>query len=140
MNSSIDAANKSVNNINKITYVSKTFYSPKNYLEPTKSVSGHISSSINNNVINSTTTNGTIWNSSKVLLTKDNPKDKAYLFKSQKYIRDFKGTSMSMMGGNDSSILVKKEEQKWGTWLWNWMPNFESENQIFSIYSKNLGL
>ena len=138
MNSSIDAANKSVNNINKITYVSKTFYSPKNYLEPTKSVSGHISSSINNNVINNTTTNGTIWNSSKVLLTKDVPKDKAYLFKSQKYIRDFKGTSM--MGGNDSSILVKKEEQKWGTWLWNWMPNFESEDQIFSIYSKNLGL
>lgn len=32
MNSSIEAANKSASNINKITYVSKTFYSPKNYI------------------------------------------------------------------------------------------------------------
>ena len=31
LNSSIEA-NKSLNNINKVTYVSKNFYSPKNYL------------------------------------------------------------------------------------------------------------
>mgnify|MGYP007076209182 CR=1 FL=1 len=54
--------------------------------------------------------NGSAWNSSKALLNKDTVKDKAYLFKSQKYIRDFKGTSII---GNDSSIIVKKEEQKW---------------------------
>lgn len=54
--------------------------------------------------------NGSVWNSSKALLNKDTVKDKAYLFKSQKYIRDFKGTSII---GNDSSIIIKKEEQKW---------------------------
>lgn len=53
-----------------------------------------------------------MWNSSKALLTKDVAKDKATLFKSQKYIRDFKGASSSILN-NDSSILVKKEEPKW---------------------------
>jgi hypothetical protein len=51
-----------------------------------------------------------MWNSSKALLTKDTAKDKATLFKSQKYIRDFKGTSSIL--NNDSSILAKKEESK----------------------------
>lgn len=72
-------------------------------------MSGHVNSSLGNNGISSTMANGSVWNSSKALLNKDTVKDKAYLFKSQKYIRDFKGTSII---GNDSSIIIKKEEQK----------------------------
>jgi hypothetical protein len=38
-------------------------------------------------------------------------KDKAYLFKSQKYIKDFRSTSV-LGGDNNSSLIVKKEERK----------------------------
>lgn len=88
-------SNKSFTNLNRPTYVSKTFYSPKNHMEPTKSSSNHgIGSSSGNNIWGSS-------NSSKAFLNKE-VKDKTYLFKSQKYIRDFKG--------NDTSILGKREE------------------------------
>ena len=108
MNSSIEASKSLTNNINKMTYVSKNFYSPKNYLEPSKSVSGQVTTTkANSSSINNTNTSASIWNSSKFLLTKD-AKDKATLFKSQKYIRDFKGGSI-LNGSNDSSLLVKKE-------------------------------
>ena len=93
-----------------MTYVSKTFYSPKNYMENTKSMSGHMATTTTSNPLNNANTSASIWNSSKALLNKDG-KDKAYLFKSQKYIRDFKGNSI-VTGNNDSSIIVKKEEQK----------------------------
>ncbi len=99
MNTSIEA-NKSLNQINKVTYVSKNFYSPKNYLDPTKPVSAHLATTSVHNGASS------IWNSSKVLLG-NNTKEKAALFKSQKYIRDFKGNSI-LSSGNDSSIVVKK--------------------------------
>lgn len=87
-------ANKSfnANTVNRPTYVTKTFYSPKNHHQATKSSS--------NIGINSGTN---VWgssNSSKAFLNKE-VKDKTYLFKSQKYIRDFKG---------ETSILGKREE------------------------------
>jgi hypothetical protein len=97
-------------NINKVTYVSKNFYSPKNYLEPSKSISGHVTTTANSSSINNANPSTTTWNSSKVLLSKDN-KDKATLFKSQKYIRDFKVGSI-LNGANDSSLMAKKEEPK----------------------------
>ena len=74
-------------------------------------MSGHAISSSANNVPSSHGSSTATWNSSKVLLNKET-KDKTYLFKSQKYIRDFKGTSSGLNGGNDSSIFVKKEEHK----------------------------
>lgn len=87
-----------------MTYVSKTFYSPKNYMEPTKSISSHgISNNIASSVGNGNST--AAWNSSKALLNKE-VKDKNFVFKSQKYIRDYKGLSTS--NTNDTSILVKK--------------------------------
>jgi len=73
-------------------------------------MSNHISTTAASSAINNTATSASIWNSSKALLNKD-VKDKAYLFKSQKYIRDFKGASI-LNGTNDSSVLIKKEEQK----------------------------
>ena len=54
-----------------MTYVSKTFYSPKNYMEPTKSVSGHVATTSGSSGVNTTTTSASIWNSSKVMLNKD---------------------------------------------------------------------
>lgn len=103
MNTSMEP-NKSLNNINKLTYVTKTFYTPKNFQQPIKSVSGYVP----NTSVTPTNANTTsaIWNSSKALLNKD-VKDKAYLFKSQKYIRDFKGNS-TINPNNDSSVLIKK--------------------------------
>jgi hypothetical protein len=110
LNSSIEA-HKSINQINKMTYVSKNFYSPKSYLEPSKSMSGHVTSSMNaGSIVTNAPVSGNVWNSSK-LLAKD-PKDpKAALFKSQKYIRDFKAGSI-INGANESSVMVKKEEPK----------------------------
>ncbi len=62
-------------------------------------------------IVNNAPVSGGVWNSSK-LLAKD-PKDpKAALFKSQKYIRDFKAGSI-INGANESSVMVKKEEPKW---------------------------
>ena len=58
-----------MNNINKLTYVTKTFYSPKNYQEPTKSVSGYVPTTSGTPANNNT--NSSIWNSSKALLNKD---------------------------------------------------------------------
>ena len=75
-------------------------------------MSGHVSSSVNTGfIVNNTPASGSIWNSSKVLLNKDPKDNKATLFKSQKYIRDFKAGSI-INGANDSSIMVKKEESK----------------------------
>lgn len=93
-----------------MTYVSKNFYSPKNYLEPTKSISGHVTTTNHSTSINNANTSASIWNSSKVLVSKE-AKEKATLFKSQKYIRDFKGGSI-LTGANDSSLMAKKEEFK----------------------------
>ena len=68
--------------------------------------SGHVPTS---SVLGANNT-GSLWNSSKLVMNKDN-KDKTYLFKSQKYIRDFKSTSF-LGTSNDSNILIKKEEKK----------------------------
>ena len=75
-------------------------------------MSGHVTSSMNpGSIVSNTPASGTIWNSSKVLLNKD-PKDpKATLFKSQKYIRDFKGGSI-INATNESTLMAKKEEPK----------------------------
>lgn len=68
-----------------------------------KAVSGYAQTAtvtpVNNN------TSSSAWNTSKAVINKDT-KDKAMLFKSQKYIRDFKGTPVV---NNDSGISVKKE-------------------------------
>ncbi len=101
--------NNNSSNINKLTYVTKTFYTPKNYPEPTKSTSGHMVTT-SGTTVNNNSNSALIWNSSKVLLNKDT-KDKAYLFKSQKYIKDFKGTTV-LTANNDSGLMVKKEERK----------------------------
>jgi hypothetical protein len=69
-------------------------------------MSGHVTSSINPGpFVSNTPASGTIWNSSKVLLSKD---PKATLFKSQKYIRDFKPGSV-VNTANDSTLIPKKE-------------------------------
>ena len=96
-------------NINRPTYVTKTFYSPKNY-EQVKSMSGHVTATSVTQV-NQTSIGSGIWSSNantKAFNNKE-PKDKTYLFKSQKYIRDFKSTTL-----NPNS---KKEEEKLLNWV-----------------------
>ncbi len=72
-------------------------------------MSGHIATSNSSTINHTNGTSSSMWNSSKALLGKDVVKDKATLFKSQKYIRDYKGASI-ISGNNDS--IIKKEEPK----------------------------
>jgi hypothetical protein len=70
-------------------------------------MSSHVTSSVNaGSLVNNNPVSS--WNSSKVLATKD---PKAALFKSQKYIRDFKAGSIGN-GANDSALIAKREEPK----------------------------
>lgn len=93
------------------TYISKTFYSPKNIIETRPISNGPAVNSSGNMQNLAGGMSGSSWKSPKNLPTQQmmvSPKDKGILFKSPKYISTLDKNETSIKYPNRSEILAKK--------------------------------